>query len=738
MLEQHVTNLMLTKGITREEAEVFVKKVLKERNTPPKLRVLAYDRPGYEVDKEITFNDYMKASKDNITAPNGRVYWDPEVKPSMMRKYTKSLLDKRAYHKKRMFAFAQEGKDEHAAIEKGAESKTKIATNTITAGAKNSAYSAFFDKAGFNAITAVARLMIKTSYSIIEQNLGGNFYWESLDELKNWIILQVRHSPTEEVINNLVVKYNLHQPSKQELMDRFQFFMNLYEVGPAYLHREEFYNYEKHVNSSLANEYIQSETVKYLLNISPIKKSKDAIVNLSSVQNMVDRLPQHLVTYMYYLNNIRLLFWKNEATFKPILMNIVNGFHGSNEVRSPSDIFNLDKDYPPIISTKYAEQMKGKDIDKVVKEEPELAQVLANYANHIHNIFLNLDDVISVFCKPPVAGTRTSIKERMWRNTTLGSDTDSVLYTLKEWMVWFTGDEFTATIEGYTCTAIMSYYVAKIAAHSMLIFSEHLGAKGNDRFYLEMKGEYDFKSMVFYPIKKHYTGVMDKQEGRVLPKLKLDIKGIGLRNSSVPKTVAGILQQFVLDTQEKQSVSYFIKKVTDTEKHMAHELRTGDMHYLKSISVNDIDSYDNPDGSAYFYLQFWNEVFGDKYGFIHPPVKPPSAFLLPMSTERLEIIRKIDPKIHKKLVDFKNKYPNRKELISIVINPLLSKTPEEIIVLMNLRKHIYTNMKPLYLSLESYGMPLMHNDKKQLLLCDYYSELDLKLLESEEDGEEES
>lgn len=743
IVKLHTEHLMRVKNIPYEEAEVFVKSILKERYKAPTISAIVQERPGYEVVKTISFNQFVKTAKDNIVCPNGRVYVNPKYKPARIREYIKDLLKRRSYHKKKMFAHQQKKEEELAAMEKANESRIKIDANTTTGGAKNSPYSCFYDKAGFNAVTAVARLMIKTNYSVFEQALGGNFFWKDMDELINNIMLRITHCPPQEEIMKIVHKYNLFIPTANDLMDRFQFFMNLYEIGPSYLYRNDIIKLKDdiNINSSYVNDYTNNDnffnnTIKNLMNLSPIFDNPKKIIDLSSVERIVKTLKTHEIIFLYYVNNLRALFWKNSSVFKPLLKDMIdNSKNTYNNEYKASDLFTIDKDLTPIISTHFQDDVKGKELDKILEEEPILVHKFTNYLHYLNDIMRGIDDVFDLFFKTEIGTTRINIKDQMWRNTTLGSDTDSVIYTLKEWVKWFSGDVFDDSKEIDTILAIIGYYVAKIASHNTRLLSKHLGAQGDDLSILNMKGEYNFNSMVFYFIKKHYTGVMTIQEGRVLPDIKLDIKGLGLRGSHVPADVADKMQQFTIETQKRQAASHYIREVTGLEKEMAKDLRSGSSQFLKSISVKNPEQYANAEGTAYLYLQFWNEVFGEKYGQVFTPVKCPCVFLRPFNIEMGRYLQEVDKEIFNKLKRFISKY--NRVIPAIIINPLLKSVPEEVLIMMDMRKHIYTNMKPLYLTLESFGMPLMHNHKNMLLLSDYYSELDLKLLASEnEEGEE--
>ena len=723
-MESQINFLMKMKEIDREEATTFVKSICKERYQPPKIKTIKMDRPGYETVKEISFQEFVKATKNNIVCPNGRIYVNPKFRPARIRQYIKDLLLRRKFHKNKMFTHQQKEEYEQAAMEKSNESRIKIDANTITGGAKNSPYSCFYDKAGFNAVTSVARLMIKTNYSILEQVFGGNYYFKDINELIHNIILRCRYCPDKVVLNKLVTKYNLYVPNRKDLLDRYQFFMNLYEVGPSYLEKETITNYKS---------IIPFTTFDILREKSNIFTSEEKIVNLKIINDLLNNLEDHEILFLFYVNNLRELFWKNSDTFKPILTRMSNNLENNlgNDF-AISDIFKLDGTITPIVSTFFANIVKGEEVAEIVKKDEDLGKKFSNYTHFLFDHIKELDDLFNVFIRTNITMSRTSIKENMFRNTTLGSDTDSVIYTLKDWLKWYKGDYFNEDEDADTFLAIIGYFVSKTAEHNMLLFSEHLGSEDEDRYILKMKGEYDFNSMVFYLIKKHYTGVMTIQEGRVLPKIKLDIKGIGLRNSAIPKLVADKLKETTIETQQQQTASKYIKEVTQLEKEMAIDLKKGSTQFLKSISVKNKETYANSDSSAYLYLDMWNKTFGDKYGYLKTPVKCPLVFLLSINEDNLSYVKKIDIDIYNRLKEFKSRFPKR-DLTNIVINPLLKKVPEELIALMDIRKQVFTNIRPMYLTLESFGIFMMHSQKKKLLLSDYYNELDLKLSESDEE-----
>ena len=83
------------------------------------------------------------------------------------------------------------------------------------------------------------------------------------------------------------------------------------------------------------------------------------------------------------------------------------------------------------------------------------------------------------------------------------------------------------------------------------------------------------------------------------------------------------------------------------------------------------------------------------------------------------MVEQKSPDIHKRLIAFLEKYPNRK-ITSVIIPPSLSEIPDIIRPLIDLQKIMYTNAAPLYILLKSLGIGVSEG-KTIITLSDMYN-----------------
>jgi hypothetical protein len=256
----------------------------------------------------------------------------------------------------------------------------------------------------------------------------------------------------------------------------------------------------------------------------------------------------------------------------------------------------------------------------------------------------------------------------------------------------------------------------------MRIYCRQLGAKTERQETLMiMKNEYWYPFMIVYEIKKTYAGVMLIKEGNVLKKPKLDIKGVNLKGSTFP----GIVQKFVEDRVVSIKPGLKIRELIDTtcsiERDIFKDLVAGQFNYLKVTPVRLLKDYINDQAAektSYFYYRFWQEVFAPKYGDLALPGKFYNIPLLSFTDTAVDQITQIDKAVGERLKKFlaNNKNPN-----FIVINNLLKSVPEELIVVMDIRKIITSVVKPFYITLRQFAVPVWF-ESKDFLLSDIYTE----------------
>ena len=122
-----------------------------------------------------------------------------------------------------------------------------------------------------------------------------------------------------------------------------------------------------------------------------------------------------------------------------------------------------------------------------------------------------------------------------FRNTTVLSDTDSVIFTTAAWDDWYREGQVSdgVTQDSYNITAICIYLLHHVVRGVLLRFSRRFGIAPAEEQILEMKNEFLYPIMLLYDVKKTYAALQLIKEGVFLPKPKPDIKGQQLRGSSM-------------------------------------------------------------------------------------------------------------------------------------------------------------------------------------------------------------
>lgn len=115
---------------------------------------------------------------------------------------------------------------------------------------------------------------------------------------------------------------------------------------------------------------------------------------------------------------------------------------------------------------------------------------------------------------------------------------------------------------------------------------------------LSMKNEFLFKKVLLTSVKKNYVTLQEMQEGHVVPKEKqLDIKGLALRKSGVPKSTAEelsrILYEDILDCEEIDQ-NKILNELAVMERKICDSIRSGSSDYFKPQRIRSQNSYSDP------------------------------------------------------------------------------------------------------------------------------------------------
>lgn len=123
--------------------------------------------------------------------------------------------------------------------------------------------------------------------------------------------------------------------------------------------------------------------------------------------------------------------------------------------------------------------------------------------------------------------------------------------------------------------------------------------------------------------KKSYAGIITAELGHQLPKPVLDMKGLSIKKSSVPKPLrkafTKILDEDVLKA-EKINLKNIMIKYDDLEESIENSLKQGLTEYLLPKNLELISSYKAPDNiDAVRGTIIWNDLEPDNQ--IVPPEK---------------------------------------------------------------------------------------------------------------------
>lgn len=673
--------------LSEDDFREVLKEDVKQKLKRPKARVLDYPTPGNVEDKEIDLlnlcNNFIN---DYIITPAGTLYQKASKKRSFISKYIGDRLKMRKKYKNESMDHEAKGESLLAKLKDYIQSRIKIFVNAIS-GAMKSAHNALFDPAGYAAITSIARHACMTAYAHAERFLENNFYFPTEDDLINWLVLTIRHCPNEVELNVIVHQYSLHIPSPIELANSFIESIENYKVD-------------------IDKDYIYSFT---------------------------DKMPEHQRVFAYYCYNMHNLFRKNDFAkgWMDSIFRLPEMDQDELDKIDPQEGFKLDEDLLILANTVHHKLIEDMLLADAIKERPDLARQFIYTARYIDRRLRYIQPLFDMFFSSKIDVPNAISQKNLMRKTVILSDTDSIIFTVANWVKWRLGRiEFTP--EAFNTSALMVYMLSKSLANVFASMSMNMGMEGPNLRAINMKTELTYPLMIRTPMSKHYISTVIFREGRKLPKPKKDIKGKNLRGSEYGRRTLDFMEKLfledILDTYERDlelSAYDLIRKVTIFEKKIKHTTLDGDDAFLQTSNMNMLEHYKDPLKSKYFHYMVWEEVFSDKYGKGHLPSQ---YKILPISTithkksDQIEYIKDIDPKIYEKLMGMLSKYPNKK--LHAVYIPAASQIPEELIPIIDYRKIIHQKCFGIYIVMRSFNIGLMF-DKKVCLFTDMYGEPEL-------------
>lgn len=665
-----------------EKIREFVQNTILSKMNNRRCDVLTHPRYGVTERKVIRLTDYIAGIKDDIITPSGTTYMPPTKKRSVLSTVMSDNVKKRKVFKKKQLEAGAKGESAFEQLYLLLQASVKIQNNSIP-GAMGAVASVLYDLPGYNAITSTARQSVMTGYGQTERMLGANIYVTTLEDVINYCTIFAKACDKDRV--RRVLNSNIH-PVAYPTVD---------QVATFFLDCLQFYG-----------------------NVEPLK---------NKLYEYLGRLEKEVLAFVYYGYCLKNLLLANDSLMKSFLKNFFRRDVYVDPNWDPNEISSFDGDLLNMATSLNFDMINRiPEMHDAIKETPDGVRQLIGVCKHMLNCLDEWRDLFETFFRVDVDLPKVTAQPRMIRRVVLVSDTDSVIFTTKDLVNWYAPDEH-FTQNCYDANAFLVFMVSQSLEHIFARLSSGFGMVGDDRKKIAMKNEFFYPVFIRTTAKKHYLGIIAIQEGKILPKLKNDIKGVNFRGSDLPKTTQDASVKYILDTlgiiKDKPTIdaSDITGPVVRHEQLIYKSLMAGEKEFLPTTPLKHEHEYKDPLVSDYFYYLFWQEVMADTYGEF---VLPNKGSVIPLiggaikSPEYHAMLQEKAPDILIRLKAFMAKYP-KKNITRIIMPQTLPAIPDIFRPVMDARSIIFKNGRPFYLLMQSFNLAV--NDTKcSYLVSDFY------------------
>lgn len=658
-------------GKPYEQCLAHLRKKLKTREIKPFNPTVVYyqrEENGDKCKKTIPLYGYIQDVLQNneILAPTFTSYLHPSVRSSLIVDFMDDNVRLRTKFKKMSQAYEANNEVSLAKYYNQAQDGAKRDNNACSGGfvAEGVIIS---NKSAHSTLTSMTRSMSSLSNASNERLIEGNRHYHSPDITLNNLISIVKETDIE-IIRQAVTHYSLTYPTVEDVM-----------------------------------QCVHRSTEPYW---SDRRHSRD-------IQDFVEKLsPEERASVVYTgdLYHLRIL---NNAFIRGLLTDLA---------RRGSDV-DMDDPVSVIRSTdesvvNFAHQSCisivegiGKDYSKISKDKQ---CIVANTCKSIEQAVEKYRLLFKAFFLTKNSPATIATIPFMTRRSVVLSDTDSTMFSVDNWVLWyFNKMEFSD--EEYAIGGAVSYIATQAIAHLLAIFSANMNVEKKRLFTLAMKPEYVFPVFAQTSVAKHYYTCMKVKEGNVYKAPKFEVKGVHLKDSSVPVNLieAGskTMQSILDDVIRAKPISLLekLKEVADIEREIIDSLYRGEVKYLKRIRIKEASSYSqDAEHSNYAYYTLWERCFAPTYGSVSKP--PYGAVRIPLDLDKRSKLQEWVEQIStnqtgRLLVKWiKEKEVHTLSSIAIPIDHCVSKgVPEELKIAMDVRRIVLALTKAQRNVLESLG-----------------------------------
>lgn len=658
-------------GKPYEQCLAHLRKKLKTKEIKPFNPTVVYyqrEENGDKYKKTVPLYGYIKDVLQNkeILVPTFTTYLHPDTKPSLIVDFMDDNVRLRTKFKKMSQAYEANNEVGLAKYYNQAQDGAKRDNNACSGGfvAEGVIIS---NKSAHSTLTSMTRSMSSLSNASNERLIEGNRHYHTPDITLNNLISIVKETDSE-TIRKAVDHYNLVYPTVSDVMD-----------------------------------CVRRSTEPYW---TDRRHSRD-------IQDFVEKLsPEERASIVYTgdLYHLRIL---NNSFIRGLLTELARR-GGDSDMDDPVSVIRSTDE--AVVNFAHQSCISivegiGKDYSKISKDKQ---CIVANTCKSIEQAVEKYRLLFKAFFLTKNSPATIATIPFMTRRSVVLSDTDSTMFSVDNWVLWyFNKMEFTD--EEYAVGGAVSYIATQAIAHLLAIFSANMNVEKKRLFTLAMKPEYVFPVFAQTSVAKHYYTCMKVKEGNVYKTPKFEVKGVHLKDSSVPvnlieagsKTMQSVLDDVIharpISLHEK------LKEVANIEREIIDSLYRGEVKYLKRIRIKEASSYSqDAEHSNYAYYTLWERCFAPVYGSVSKP--PYGAVRIPLDLDKRSKLQEWIEQIAtsqtgRLLVDWiKEKEVYTLSSIAIPIDHCVSKgVPEELKVAMDVRRIVLALTKAQRNVLESLG-----------------------------------
>lgn len=637
----------------------------------------------------------------HILAPTLTTYVHPSERESVLRKSIRTGLQSRSKKKKIKFVHEQlrnkylEAKDEvNAKIENflyllndALEKVEKIRNNSYS-GAYISKSTPLTNKTSHAALTSTCRATSGNANANNEKFIAGNRHYFHPNIVMDNLITISRLTDLKK-LEQVMEKYNLYYPSDRDVLEVIVYSTKLY-WNPR------------------QNTVWMRQIHDLIHKLSPVEKA--AFCYVSDFYHIRE----------YNEDFVRTFLTKLSAKVTDPTMTVTRATEIAKKV--PESFLNLGM-YICAVEAEGANnfwELKGTPGYLVIAATVEhLYQVLIDYTDFIQAVFVTENMPVSMAHFP----------ESM-RRIALVSDTDSTIFTVQNWIKWFTGS-YAVSPTADAIDSTMIFLASETITHILAQMSKNMGVDDADLQVIGMKNEFKFITFTPALLAKHYFANIIFQESNIYKETKPEIKGVNLKTKRIPTEVlkdATNLMNELMDAVAKNKLIFLkdvLKRIANMERSIYASLLKGDTRFFVSGRIADKNGYTvGPTESPYQHYIFWNEVFAQSYS-----VCPPPPFKTINATLNLSSPAKIkawadtfeDRLLAERFLQYIERNGKKAFGTFVIPRPMLDVhgLPKECINQLQLRELVYRASGIYYYILDTFGVSIINKRLTRLAMDEY-------------------